>query len=195
MKRKSAKRVSWRLVTARRFAVEHLDTAACRGQATLLCLDAVREPLWVPCAGGRLCVADRGFSWLQQFPERAHDTVTAMFDADDGIVQWYVDICKAHGIDERGIPWFDDLYLDPTILPGGASALLDAEELDEALRQRRISRDDYDPARREAARLAAGPGRGELARLQALGPAHRGRLLRRLGGEAPTGRHEAGGGS
>lgn len=56
-----------------------------------------------------------------------------MFDPDGRVVQWYIDICARHGVDARGVPWYDDLYLDIVVSPAGGRWLLDADELEAAV--------------------------------------------------------------
>ena len=146
MKRKRSDRSHWSRVTRRRFVIERLDSEEFTGYVTLFCIDDVREPLWVPLGMSRICVADAGYLWLQHYPANSRYTITTMFDAAGQVVQWYVDVCKQHGIDENGIPWYDDLYLDIALLPSGEIALLDADELDRALQQGLISQEDHDLA-------------------------------------------------
>ncbi len=176
VKRKRSDRPEWRRVTRRRFCVECLDSEDFSGYVTLLCIDEAREPLWILVGDSQLCVADSGFSWLQHFPASTCYTVTTMFDSTGRVVQWYIDVCKQHGIDESGIPWYDDLYLDIAMLPSGETKLLDADELDRALREGSVSGEDHDLAWREATRLIADIQRGSLKLLR-LGTEHRDRLL------------------
>jgi predicted RNA-binding protein associated with RNAse of E/G family len=153
VKRKSADGSWVKRITARRFAVTALDTPDFTGCVTLLCIDDVREPLSVRCCGADVTIIDRGYSWLQHFPAGAAHTLTTMFDTQGRVVQWYIDVCKQHGIGADGIPWYDDLYLDLVIDPSGKTELLDADELEEALRYGVISRQDYKLAWSEANRL------------------------------------------
>jgi predicted RNA-binding protein associated with RNAse of E/G family len=140
-------------------------------------LDAVREPLWVELGTRRLCLADAGYSWLQHFPaDEAHYALTTMFDARGQIVQWYFDICREHALDARGVPWFDDLYLDIVLAPPDGPLLLDGDELADALRGGAITRAEHDLAWCEARRLLALLGRGDVGLLE-LCPAHRQALL------------------
>ncbi|MGH2345305.1 MAG: DUF402 domain-containing protein [Chloroflexota bacterium] len=150
MKRRSAERTDWTQITQRRFHSMYLDTPEFTGYRTLLVLDAMSAPFWTHLGKEPCCVADTGFIWLQHFPAGARHTLTTMFDQHGRITQWYIDICAAHGIDERGIPWFDDLYLDIVVSPSGESWLLDADELEKALRTGLISRTAYDLAHAEA---------------------------------------------
>lgn len=176
MLRKRSDRPEWRRVTRRRFFVERTDSEDYTGLITLLWIDDVREPLWLSTGGVRICVADKGYSWLQHFPQGTQFTMTTMFDAAGRIVQWYIDVCKQHGVDESGIPWHDDLYLDIAMLPSGEIELLDVAELDRAWRQGSISQADHDLAWREAKRIMDEIGRGEFALLKLAEP-HRNRLL------------------
>src|SRR4051794_9419827 len=130
MKRRRSDRSEWRRIVERRFHVAYLDTPEFTGYLTLLVMKKVSAPFWVRVGDSTCCVADTGFAWLQHFPAGSHHTLTTMFDAGGNVVQWYVDICAQHGVDDRGIPWFDDLYLDIVMSPSGAIQLLDVEELD-----------------------------------------------------------------
>lgn len=176
VKRKSAERVTWRRIAERRFSVLQFDDDEFSGTVTLLQILAVHEPLWMPLSGQPICIADAGYGWLQHFPARANHTVTTMFDASGQVVQWYIDICKAHGSDERGIPWYDDLYLDVALAPGGAPEVLDADELDAALMAGSITPDDWALAWREARHVLAMLEQGPLPIMQ-LGAEHRRLLL------------------
>ena len=176
VKRKSAERVTWRRIAKRQFSVLQLDNDEFSGTVTLLQILAVHEPLWMPLGGQAICIADAGYGWLQHFPTSANHTVTTMFDASGQVVQWYIDICKAHGSDERGIPWYDDLYLDIMLAPGGVPELLDADELDAALAAGSITPDDWALAWREARQVLALLEHGPLPIMQ-LGAAHRRLLL------------------
>lgn len=159
--------------------VQQIAGPAFSGSITLLIIDQCAEPFFVQLDGLPYCVVDTGYSWLQQFPSDTNHTVTTMFDADGTVVQWYIDICKRHGVDERGMPWFDDLYLDVVVAPHGTVALLDAEELESARRQGLVSLEDYNLAWREARHLLAAIAESGLPALT-LAPAHRAILLERL---------------
>ena len=157
-RRRSAERLEWRRVTERRFFVYYFDELLFDepdfvGYVTLLCIERVREPLWLNSGGRLICVADDGYMWLQHFPHGAHHAITTQFNAAGNIMQWYIDICKRHGIDERGIPWWDDLYLDIVITPKGSLSLLDEDELDDALRSGEVSAPDVALAYAEAQRV------------------------------------------
>jgi len=177
LKRKFADRSGWGRILKRRFAMQYIDTEEFTGYVTLLYMDEVERPLWLEFPDERICVVDNGFTWLQQFPLGTNYTVTTIFDAHGKIAEWYVDICKQHGVTEAGIPWYDDLYLDVTTFPSGHIRVLDAEELDEALQQGVISQADHELAWREAKRIVQEVKQKKFRLLQ-LGEKHRELLLR-----------------
>lgn len=180
MKRKRADRADWRRVTRRRFTVVYLDEADFRGHVALLWIDGVRSPLWDAFFGRGIRVADSGYSWLQHFPAEGHHVVTTMFDSQGHIVEWYVDICAAHGVDDDGIPWYDDLYLDIVALPSGEVAIVDGDELNAALRSGDIDDTDHDLAWTEALRVRDAIQTGDFPVFR-LAPAHRARLTENTG--------------
>ncbi|MEZ4664399.1 MAG: DUF402 domain-containing protein [Caldilineaceae bacterium] len=176
MKRKTADRADWQRVTQRRFVMAPLADALFTGHITLLCIDAVREPLWVESNGERICIADAGYAWLHQIPHHAQHVVTTMFDASGRIVQWYIDICAQTGVNAQGVPWFDDLYLDVIVSPDGKVGVYDADELDEALAANVITPAQHDLAWQEAQSVMSALKRGQYTPVS-LGTLHHRYLL------------------
>lgn len=150
MRVRSAARPDWERVLARRFVARRIDTREYHGYVTLLCIDEVSEPLMVNFGSQRVCILDSGYRWVQHFPDNAHHILLAAFDERGELVQWYVDIVGRMGIDEHGVPWYEDLYLDIVISPQGATLVLDVAELDEALRRGAVTQSQYEGAWREA---------------------------------------------
>lgn len=158
VKRKYSDRGDWARILARRYSQERLETPDFDGIVTLLCMDAVTEPLDVFVHEEWVRIVDAGYSWTQHFSARTgdeHVALTTMFDATGRVVEWYLDVVRRHGVDERGVPWYDDLYLDVVATPTGQLALLDEDELDDALRDGRITAEEHALAWREATRLLA----------------------------------------
>jgi uncharacterized protein len=153
MKRKPADRRNWERITRSRFAQISLDVSEFHGYVTLFCIDDLREPLWRMCSGRLVCLADKGYSWMQHFPKGAHYAITTIFDAQDEIVEWYIDICNRSYLDEQGRIWYEDLYLDLVVSFVGEVELIDSDELDEALSSGKVSSVDYEVAWREASGL------------------------------------------
>lgn len=92
-----------------------------------------------------MCIVNDGYMWLQQFPLDKKHSVTTMFNENDEIVQWYIDICYKNSI-ENNVPWMDDLFLDIILLPSGELIEKDADELEEAYAKGVITKSLYDLA-------------------------------------------------
>ncbi|MFD1884260.1 DUF402 domain-containing protein [Paenibacillus wenxiniae] len=153
MKRKFADRANWRRVIQRSYTRRYVNNTIFTGYVTLYHMNRLREPLYKIYGGRRFCIAAAEYSWMQYYPENANYVVTAMFDDRQEIIEWYIDICKTQGITDQGVPWFDDLYLDIVVMKDGQIFLLDEDELDDALRRRVITQQDYQLAHATARRL------------------------------------------
>lgn len=106
----------------------------------------VTRPLDVSLPGeeGLTRVLGDGFRWVRAHPTGGGegvvgDALTIMLNAEGRPVQFYVDIHGGEGVLETGLPWTDDLYLDVIGHPApadlwqaSATAIIDAEDLEEA---------------------------------------------------------------
>jgi uncharacterized protein len=131
----------------------HLEVPAFSGIVTRFDMLAVREPLFVNYDTERLCIADAGFTWLQHFPAKANYVLSSIFDADGNLVQHYIDVIFEQGLDERGIPWFLDLYLDVIVTRSGQLILKDTHELEVAFETSEITKAQFDLAQVTASNL------------------------------------------
>ena len=131
LKRKYGERPDWSRILQKKYAQTYLETDEFKGYITLLHMVQLTEPLFVQYDKKEVCVANEGYSWLQQFPADQHHSVTTMFNEEGNIIQWYIDICLCNGW-EDGKPWMDDLYLDIILFPTGDMFVKDADELESA---------------------------------------------------------------
>ena len=134
MKRKSLSYASWTCITSRSLYMKRV-TEPFHGYAALLEIHEVTEPQIWQWQGEPLVVCDRGMAWLSLLPERGGLCITAQLQADGSVALWYIDMIAGQGVDQDGVPWFDDLYLDLIVHPDGAMIVDDRDELDHALRQ------------------------------------------------------------
>jgi predicted RNA-binding protein associated with RNAse of E/G family len=153
MKRKHADRPGWSRIEKKSFGVKYIENNKFTGYIAKLKLEEVREPLWVTYCDEKVCIVDKNYTWIQYFPSDSHYVVTKMLDNHGQPVQWYIDICLDQGIDERGIPWFEDLYIDIVVLANKRIFVLDKDELDEALKSGDISYPEYELALNERQKL------------------------------------------
>ena len=132
MRRKVVSPPGWGSTRTGRSASLQIQEEDFKGIASLFMMDKGGESLTIKYANHRVPIYGDGFSWLRQIPSEEHNVVTTMFDSDGAILQWIIDICLRSGVDTDGLCWWDDLYLDISVLPNGDTFVMDEEELDEA---------------------------------------------------------------
>ncbi|CAM3010186.1 DUF402 domain-containing protein [Hathewaya histolytica] len=150
MKVKYADHIKWNRILEKDFNFKYIDRDEFRGYAAISYFKKVTAPRYAEMNGVDYLILDEGHTWIQYFPEGLNYAVTVMFDCNKKIVQWYFDICTSNKIDERGIPYFNDLYLDVVLLPKGDTMLLDEDELEEALKIGDITEEEYHMAKEVA---------------------------------------------
>lgn len=82
-----------------------------------------------------------------------------MFDENNNIIQWYIDITKQNSIDKNGQPFYDDFYPDVVVFLSGEIVLLDEDEFKEASEDGDITQIDFDFAYNEANQIMNGIAR------------------------------------
>jgi len=153
LKRTFAHRPNWTRLIEKRFKLKYIEEKEFKGYVSIVFIDKVREPLVIEVAGENLCLANDGFIWMQHFPNGCNYALTTMFNEKHEVVQWYFDICNGNKVNSEGIPYYDDLYLDVVLLPKGEILLLDEDELEQALKDKDITKAQYEAAYAEAKKL------------------------------------------
>lgn len=98
---------------------------------------------------------DDGYYIIEVVPHDENYGMRVYLDDKKNILQFYFDISLGNGVDEETkIPYYDDLFTDVTITEGKV-AVLDEDELLDALNSGRISKDDFDLANRATEKLLA----------------------------------------
>ena len=121
---------------------KRIDGEHFNGSVCYLKMKDVEKPLFV---NDNICLLDNGYEWLKIYPDNEHYALTAMFDDNRNLIQWYFDIIKMSGLDNN-IPFVDDLYLDLVITPDGKFIVLDEDELKDALDKKEITDEDFNLA-------------------------------------------------
>lgn len=109
----------------------------------------VKDKLLIP--NGK-CIMDNNYKWLEFYDYSSKVKLTAIYDENSEIIEWYFDIARKIG-KENGIPYEDDLYLDVVVTPSGEIILLDEDELKDALKRMEITNSEYENAYKEANHL------------------------------------------
>lgn len=97
-------------------------------------------------------ILDDNYKWLEFYDYNSKIKLTAIYDENNKIIEWYFDIARKIG-NENGIPYEDDLYLDVVVTPSGEIILLDEDELKDALKRMEITNSEYENAYKEANHL------------------------------------------
>lgn len=149
IKQKHLNRQEWYTDSDRDFVCLYHRDEHFRGGIGLITFTGLEKPDLVETPEGPLCIADKGYQWLELVPEDGHFALTAMF-RDDILFQQYIDITLLNEVDEKGDAVFSDLLLDVVVLLDGTPRIVDNEELDAALADGAITQDQYDLARHTA---------------------------------------------
>ncbi len=97
-------------------------------------------------------IMDDGHEWLEFYDYNSKIKLTAMYDENAQIIEWYFDIARRIG-KENDIPYEDDLYLDVVVNPAGEIILLDEDELQAAYDRLEVNKEDYNMAYNHANQL------------------------------------------
>ena len=118
------------------------------GNISLLQIKKVKKNWIVPRENGTGdCILAPGHQWLQIYPNDKHYAITAMYDKENRIVEWYFDVIKEAGVIDK-IPYIDDLYLDVVLTKTHDIIVLDEDELEEALKIQDITEAEYNLAQK-----------------------------------------------
>ena len=109
----------------------------------------VKDKLLIP--NGK-CIMDNNYKWLEFYDYSSKVKLTAIYDENKEIIEWYFDIAREIGR-ENNVPYEDDLYLDVVVTPTGDVILLDEDELKEAYDKKEMTKDEFKNAYKEANQL------------------------------------------
>lgn len=124
------------------------------GYIGYLNLDKVYKTKMMNIGNKNRCILKNGHSWLEWMETDKSYCVIAIFDENEKLIEYYIDIILNQGIDIDGIPYYDDLYLDVVVFPDNKSIIyLDEDELLEAFENGTITKAAYDNAYKVGAEL------------------------------------------
>ena len=126
-------RDEWLTLHDKAYARERIMFRGVETEAQLMRIGRADAPFSVPGKGGRVVIADDGYSWLQLAPKDGYWWMTAMYTPDGKPVQYYFDITDGNVLTGGRDAWFEDMYLDYVLHTDGTLAELDRDELDAAL--------------------------------------------------------------
>ncbi len=105
--------------------------------------------VWEFEKAGSVPVCGKDMLWLTMIPEHASRAISAYFLPDRRVSAWYIDVIEETGVDEDGVVYFIDKYLDVMLTPEGDVCICDRDELDAAYDSGELNTYQYENALRE----------------------------------------------
>lgn len=139
-------RSHWPRVMDKDYTYMMIDDQFYKGAAGLIKINEIDKPAIKVYDSIQVKIIDNGYYWLQIGPKNQYYWITVMYNEVEEIVQYYFDITDSNTILDNGESWFYDLMLDVVMLPNGKLFLLDEDELEHALSDHIITREQYDKA-------------------------------------------------
>ena len=127
----------------------HMDNELFKGWVSINYLTDGEERFWEYEKCGKVPVCGKGMTWLTLIPDDRKRCIGAYIKPDRRVSVWYVDVIEETGIDEDGIVYYIDKYLDVILTPQGDVVVKDRDELDEAHLSGELSDDQYEAALKE----------------------------------------------
>lgn len=156
MTRKNLSYNSITAITRKKFQTQKIETPLFCGYVSLIQVLEVDEPQFWDFRGEKIPIWQTGYQRFSILPREGNYCIAAILDENDKIVFWYIDIIASQGVDGEGVPYFDDLYLDLIVCPNGEIIEDDRDELEEALKQGDITRQQFELADRTGRALREG---------------------------------------
>ena len=136
----------WTCIKSKNLKRKQISTDFVEGYIGILEIEEVSEKQIWKFNGEDIIVCDNGLKWISILLRDDFYCITAMMNADDNILLWYIDMIAAQGMDVDGIPYFDDLYLDLVVYPDGSIIVDDMDELEDALYKKDITQEQFELA-------------------------------------------------
>ena len=132
------------------FKIKSFNNSDFVGDIALIKFNKMNKPYMIENIN--LCMANDNYKWLEFYDYNKKYMLTAMYNEENEIIEWYFDIARKIG-KENGMPYEDDLYLDVVLTPKGDIKLLDEDELKDAFDRFEVNKSDYEMAYNEAKKL------------------------------------------
>ena len=131
--------------TEGKYNIKIIDDDYFKGYVNYVKLENIKEPLIVNNGNYNVCIKDNKYFWIEVYPDKGNYVITIMFDDKDNLIEWYFDVSKKVGIENK-MPYEDDLYLDMVITKDKEKIILDENELIDAYNRKEITKEDLDNA-------------------------------------------------
>lgn len=127
----------------------YMDNEFLKGWVAINYLTDGEIRYWNYEKSGEVPVCGKGMIWLTIIPEDRSRCIGAYFLPNRRVSVWYIDVIEKVGVDEDGVVYYLDKYLDVILTPQGDVIVQDRDELDEAYESGELSTAQYEGALRE----------------------------------------------
>jgi len=124
----------------------YMDNELIKGWVTINYLTDGEQRFWEFEKAGSVPVCGKDMIWLTIIPDNTFRSISAFFLPNHQVSAWYVDVIENTGIDEDGVVYFIDKYLDVLFTPAGDILISDRDELDAAHTSGEIKTAQYESA-------------------------------------------------
>lgn len=127
----------------------YMDNELIKGWVAINYLTDGETRFWKFEKSGSVPVCGKDMLWLTIIPDNRSRSILAYFLPDRRVSAWYIDVIEETGIDDDGVVYFLDKYLDVVLTPQGDVCVFDRDELDAAYASGELSTSQYESALRE----------------------------------------------
>ncbi len=127
----------------------YMDNELLKGWVSINYLTDGEKRFWKYEKSGSVPVCGKDMIWLTIIPDNTSRCISAYFLPDRRVSVWYVDVIEETGIDDDGVVYYIDKYLDVILTPQGDICIEDRDELDAAYASGELSATQYENALRE----------------------------------------------
>ena len=127
----------------------YMDNELVKGWVAINYLTDGETRCWKYEKSGEVPVCGKGMIWLTIIPEDRSRCIGAYFLPNRRVSVWYIDVIEEVGVDEDGVVYYLDKYLDVILTPKGDVVVQDRDEQDAAHEGGELSTAQYEAALRE----------------------------------------------
>lgn len=131
----------------------YMDNELIKGWVVINYLTDGEKRFWEFEKAGSVPVCGKDMIWLTIIPDNTSRSISAFFLPNHHVSAWYIDVIEKTGVDEDGVVYFIDKYLDVLFTPEGDVLISDRDELDAAYTSGEISKYQYENALSEGERI------------------------------------------
>ena len=124
----------------------HMDTDLLKGWVSINYITDGETMYWDYKKAGRVPVCGKDMLWLTIIPDDKSRCIGAYFMQNRRVSTWYIDVIDSVGIDDDGVVYYIDKYLDVQLTPQGDVLVVDRDELDAAYESDELTRHQYEDA-------------------------------------------------